>query len=45
MVGGWRYVKENSYSQYYNHIDFELAFDQQGNPVDMFASNPTDIAR
>jgi FAST kinase-like protein, subdomain 2/RAP domain len=45
MVGGWRYVKENSYSQYYNHIDFELAFDQQGNPVDMFASNTPEVAR
>jgi len=44
-VGGWRYVRENSLSKYYNHIDFELAFDDSERPVDMFANPPLEAAR
>jgi hypothetical protein len=44
-VGGWRYVRENSLSKYYNHIDFELAFDESERPVDMFANPPLEAAR
>ncbi len=44
-MGGWRYVRENSLSKYYNHIDFELAFDESERPVDMFANPPLEAAR
>ncbi len=44
-MGGWRYVRENSLSKYYNHIDFELAFDDSERPVDMFANPPLEAAR
>lgn len=36
MFGGWRYYKENSFSQYYNFIDFEVHFDGES-PVDLSA--------
>lgn len=35
VLGGWRYYKENSFSKYYNHIDFEIHFDSRGNALDM----------
>jgi len=36
LLGGWRYYKENSFSQYYNPIDFEVHFDGD-RPVDLTA--------
>ena len=46
LVGGWRYVRENGCSQYYNHVHLELGFDHEDQPVDMFASGGTpDIVR
>ena len=35
LLGGWRYYKENSFSKYYNHIDFEVHFDARGNALDL----------
>ena len=41
MVGGWRYVKENSCSRYYNPVHFEVGYNQEGELVDLHSS--TDV--
>ena len=38
LLGGWRYYKENTFSQYYNNIDFEVHFDSRGKPLDLTSS-------
>ena len=35
LLGGWRYLKENTFSQYYNTIDFEVHLTSNGSPVDL----------
>ena len=40
VLGGWRFVRENTVSQYSNFVDFEVAFDSSGQPIDL-VSNPT----
>jgi len=35
LTGGWRFVKEDSYSEYFNNIDFEVHYDDRGHPVDL----------
>ena len=39
VLGGWRFVRENTVSQYSNFVDFEVAFDSSGQPIDL-VSNP-----
>jgi len=39
LLGGWRYVKENTYSRYFNYIDFEVHYDSRGNPVDVYTTS------
>jgi len=38
LTGSWRFVKENSYSEYYNPIAFEVHYDERGQPVDLNAT-------
>eukprot|EP00090_Calanus_glacialis_P011596 TRINITY_DN19974_c0_g1_i1.p1 TRINITY_DN19974_c0_g1~~TRINITY_DN19974_c0_g1_i1.p1 ORF type:complete len:964 (-),score=236.03 TRINITY_DN19974_c0_g1_i1:108-2897(-) len=38
LTGGWRFVKEDSHSEYYNPIDFEVHYDERGHPVDLNSS-------
>jgi len=33
-LGSWKYVRMNSYSEYFNPVHFELGLDAQGNLVD-----------
>ena len=40
LFGSWRFVREDTVSQYSNFVDFELSFDSSGHPIDM-VSNPT----
>ena len=35
VLGGWRYFQENTFSQYYNTIDFEIHLNEKGQPVDL----------
>jgi len=39
VLNGWRFVKEDVTSRYFNNIDFEVAYDHNGRPVDLI-SNP-----
>jgi len=39
LTGGWRFVKEDSHSEYYNHIDFEVQYDERGHPVDLHSKH------
>jgi len=39
LTGGWRFVKEDSHSEYYNPIDFEVHYDEWGHPVDLNSSH------
>ena len=39
VLGGWRFVRENTVSKYFNFVDFEVAFDAKDQPID-FVSNP-----
>ena len=40
VLGGWRFVRENTVSQYSNFVDFEVAFDSSDQPIDL-VSNPS----
>ena len=40
MLGGWQYVKENSFSQYFNKIDYEVVLDSSGQPVNLYQDTP-----
>jgi len=40
MLGGWKFVKENSVSKYYNKVDFEVVLDQAGQPVNLYQDQP-----
>ena len=35
LLGGWRYFQENTFSQYYNTIDYEIHLNQKGRPIDL----------
>ena len=35
LLGGWRYFQENTFSEYYNTIDFEVHLTEEGSPVDL----------
>jgi len=39
LLGGWRYFRENTFSKYYNSIDFEVQFDDGGSPIDLSSTN------
>jgi hypothetical protein len=39
VLGGWRFIREDVPSRYFNHVDFEVVIDSDGRPVDL-ASNP-----
>ncbi len=39
LLGGWRYFRENTFSKYYNSIDFEIQFDNWGSPIDLSSTN------
>ena len=39
LLGGWRYYRENTFSKYYNTIDFEVQFDDRGKPIDLTSTN------
>merc|ERR1719186_607904 len=40
MLGGWQYVKENSFSRYFNKIDYEVVLDVSGQPVNLYQDTP-----
>jgi len=44
LLGGWRYFRENSFSKYYNSIDFEVQFDDRGKPIDLSSTNTTNAS-
>jgi len=35
LTGGWRFVKEDTHSEYYNPVAFEIQYDERGHPVDL----------
>ena len=41
VLGGWRFVRENSHSRYFNPVHFEVGFDEEGQQVDLHSS--TDV--
>jgi len=38
LLGGWRFVKEDSLSKFSNHIDFEVVFDANNRPIDLMSN-------
>ena len=34
-LGSWKFVKAQSFSQYFNPVHFEIGVDEQGHPVDL----------
>ena len=39
LLGGWRFVRENSLSKFSNHIDFEVVFDANNRPIDLMSNS------
>jgi len=39
LTGGWRFVREDTHSEYYNPIAFEVQYDERGQPVDLNKTN------
>ena len=39
LLGGWRFVRENSSSKFSNHIDFEVVFDANNRPIDLMSNS------
>lgn len=47
LTGGWRFVREDTHSEYYNPIAFEIQYDERGQPVDLNTSksNPRKVKK
>ena len=39
LLGGWRFVREDSMSKFSNHIDFEVVFDTNKRPIDLMSNS------
>jgi len=39
LLGGWRFVREDSMSKFSNHIDFEVVFDANKRPIDLMSNS------
>jgi len=39
LLGGWRFVREDSMSKFSNHIDFEVVLDSNNRPIDLMSNS------
>ena len=39
VMGGWRFVREDVTTKHFNNVDFEVAYNMRGEPLDL-VSNP-----